>query len=126
MPNWCSNKLVVSGPADKLIEFVNTMPPGKDGERTFSFQQILPYPKELDGIHRGFITIDGVRLNNWRNIDGKDVGVEETEVAELVSRFGAANHYDYACKVWGTKWDVCDATPATIGETEVYVHFDTA
>jgi len=103
MPNWCWNKVKISGPADevrKLAELVRT------NESAFSFNKVIPMPEELAGIHCGFSTThDGKKVRNWRVVDRKTVAVNEKA---LVKKCGFVNWYDWAYANWGTKWDASD------------------
>ena len=53
MPNWCCNKLVVSG--DDLDKFRETL----DGDN-FSLSQIVKIPKILERIHKGSRSTNGI------------------------------------------------------------------
>lgn len=58
MPNWCSNKLTISGPQEDLETFKTLASPKHDVP--FSMDAILPTPKNLEneGWHDW-------RINNW-------------------------------------------------------------
>ena len=47
MPNWCQNEVTVQaedrGKAEAFVDFV------RDGDNYFSFNKIVPIPKELKG-----------------------------------------------------------------------------
>lgn len=100
MPNWCSNMLRVNGEKEKLESFRESF--GK----VFSLEVILPHPKELEGIKFGFATIDGQKVNCWREVEGKSIAVSEEEQAYLTEKHGETNLYNWCNSKWGTKWDV--------------------
>ena len=81
MPNWCENRVTVSGDVEdisKLKEFV------KSGDCLFSFQAIKPMPEELEA--------DTYNPRQEPNPD-------------LISKYGTDNWYDWRLAHWGCKWD---------------------
>jgi hypothetical protein len=132
MPNYCSNKLVVTGEPEKLAEFVKTL----DENNKFSFSQVVPIPEELRTIITGGCTIDGEYVRNWRETtDGngnlKKIALTENEKKRLLSKYGALDWYDWSINNWGAKWDAGagfgNKGPfMTVGKTEAHVLFDTA
>lgn len=131
MPNYCSNKLVVTGEPEKLAEFVKTL--GENNE--FSFSQVVPMPEELSSIVSGGATIDGKQVRQWRettdeNGERKMVAISAQEKEELLEKYGALDWYQWAIENWGTKWDVSggfrENPQMTVEDGEVYGWFDTA
>ena len=49
MPNWCENRVTISGDAEDIVKFRELMEgPDHHGEDSiFSFNQLLPMPKAL-------------------------------------------------------------------------------
>lgn len=113
MPNWCHNKLTVTGPAEVLEEFVKKVADpehGKEKQETgfsgepltdengeprmftvnqpLSFDRIVPMPPEL-------------RVTSTSAPD------EETKKAyeSNLKKHGVKTWYDWAPTHWGTKWD---------------------
>ena len=62
MPNWCNNKLVISGTVENIAEFKKTL--GPKGE--FKFAQTVPMPRELLEITTGSNLIGDKRYSQWR------------------------------------------------------------
>lgn len=93
MPNYCSNRLIVRNQTPEFLEFA------KDG---FTFEQIIPTPKEL--------------LESKAPID------DDAKGAEFQAKYGASDWYDWRVKSWGCKWNV----EAPIEASEEGVFFDTA
>jgi hypothetical protein len=120
MPNYCSNKLVISGEPEHIAEFAKTLEDGK-----FRLSQTLPIPEAMQGCHIGSCQIDGEMVGQWRqDEDGNNVAVTQAELDALVAEYGAANWYDWSVANWGTKWDAdCDVE---VEECEIYGWFDTA
>lgn len=123
MPNWCYNKLTIEGD-EKAIEAVEERL--ASGERRLSFATIAKMPDELKGIVSGGGTIDGVRVNIWREVGDKQVAISKEEEAALKENFGATNWYDWNVNNWGTKWDVGDGVDVDSYGGWIEYRFDTA
>lgn len=141
MPNWCNNKLVVSGTVENIAEFKKTL--GPKGE--FKFAQTIPMPRELQGVTVGGNTINGKYCSHWREVtlapprvktrkarkvaiakyrvqierNGGSkrvmVPLAKAESDHLTSKYGAIDWYNWAHANWGTKWDTDSDT--TMEET---------
>lgn len=117
MPNHCSNRLIVTGPADQLREFgihamSNEKPKdenGKEGKRNpLDLDSFLPMPKELEGGQSPFRGTP-----------------EESE--RLKKLYGHDNWYDWKCANQGTKWGCYDVkVTAPKGKSKVIYRFQTA
>jgi len=102
MPNWCSNRVEITGPADDadhLRELMTT------AESSFDFNAIIPMPVEYD------------------NTSVSD------EVREL--KYGHPDWYSWALENWGTKWNSDQAQWLSTAEPQEpdlvhVVYFDTA
>lgn len=93
MPNHTTNILDVLGSPEDIEAFrklVETKT--KKGEYAFTFNNIVPMPKELEGT-----------TSPPQTAEEKELQTTYTE------RFGAGNWYDWCIKAWGTKWDAYDA-----------------
>jgi len=88
MPNWCENRVTVSGKSEevkRLVEFV-----GKE----FDFQKVLPMPEELED------TTSPIRTK------GENVNMTPERQKELLDKYGFDNWYDWRISNWGTKWNL--------------------
>jgi len=108
MPNHIeTNCRIIATP--ELIAQIRTEIRGDellDGELpNIDFEKICPMPEILTTFQTGYNTIDGVEYRIWHKVDGKDVGLTEQEVADLVAKYGTASWYDWAHQNWGTKWN---------------------
>jgi hypothetical protein len=119
MPNYCSNKLVISGKPEHIAEFAKTLENG-----VFKLSQTLPIPEPLMGMCIGGCIINGERTSQWREVDGENVAMTEAEMDALRAEYGAANWYDWSVNNWGTKWDA--EADAEVDSGEIYGWFDTA
>lgn len=119
MPNHCQNTITITGERGYLEDFIyfhlTNMENPLDTDNLsdnmftmFSFESVLPKPKELEDISSGACTIDGKTHNVWRRVDGKNVALSEDEYKELYKKHGAVNWYDWCIKNWSTKWDCYD------------------
>ena len=137
MPNWCSNRLVVTGPTSTRKNFLHDccIAAAKSGSE-FTFHMVLPMPKELEGTRSPRLnTADEIRKlaadNNWPEDVTKwhlvnALSPEDAAVLDgYKMRFGSDNWYDWCNIHWGTKWDAQNANinPYTSGIT---ITFDTA
>ena len=108
MPNECMNTLGIMGKkkdVDKFIKFVN-----KGTDQIKLFNSLIPMPKELDDSKSAVNT-----ANKGNN-------------AELVSKYGADNWYDWGINNWGTKWGDYELTSSEIakayGEDEWHIAYN--
>ena len=64
MPNWCENRLEISGPEGELTLFLAA---AKDGDKLLSFQKLHPMPAELEGTSSPGDTPNWYdwRVENW-------------------------------------------------------------
>lgn len=108
MPNWCENRLTISGQEqglDIFIEFAK----GKDSE--LSANTFIPYPKEfaeMDRVARDYMK---EHPDDWagRPKDGFNHG-----------------GYEWCCENWGTKWDFGESMADRINPNTLMYCFDTA
>ena len=129
MPNWCQNEVNISGPLEDVRAFLTAVGYAK-GSEVFSFDGILPKPKELTGIMTGVTTIDGIQYETWREVDGVSIPLLDKELEDIYNRCGATDNIEWCCKYWGTKWDAQYVEYLDVHlddpTAHVLVHFDTA
>ena len=105
MPNWCTNRLEVSGDPETLRRFVaEQRPDGADSG--LSLAKAVPLPETF--LERRGLTDP----------------IERSRLAERV------DDYRWRLQYWGTKWDIADVNIQIVGnardsETAFY-HFDSA
>ena len=59
MPNWCANRVTVSGVEEDVQAFKEAVKYSyEDGEKLLSFYAIIPFPEELDGIGSPVTIVD--------------------------------------------------------------------
>jgi hypothetical protein len=107
MPNWCENILTIEGDESDVQRFKKLAKPkaGMTGTE-LSLDSLYPIPDEIKDTVPGGITIDGVYVNVWREIDGKPVAIPKDELDAMQEKYGATNWYQWRIAHWGTKWDV--------------------
>lgn len=81
MPNWCNNKLEITGTEKEILEFYQDNKNTKE-DQELDFYKVLPMP---DKVYKG------------------QLGIEERKT------HGANNWYDWNCQNIGTKWNVKEA-----------------
>lgn len=100
MPNWCHNKLSVTGEPEQInafiedMKFVETDDSGKKKENALDFNSILPMPEHLKG-------------------------------TKSPSDDGSETWYDWQTKHWGVKWGACDSWIVEHEDNFVMYRFDT-
>ena len=127
MPNWCQNEVTVTakdrGKAEAFVGFV------RNGDNYFSFNKIIPMPKELNG------TRSPAKIVSQEEYDERTEATSSLDggrplTQELSDRFkkeyGYDNWYDWTNANWGTKWDT-DCEDVSIDDFGgVEYMFDTA
>ena len=107
MPNWTTNNLMITGPAQALEKFKRKCAVGNAAKQhVFTFGLFLPAPKALAGIRTGGCQVGHHYVRQWREVNGYNEMIPEKEEQRLRALYGCANSYDWNCKNYGTKWDV--------------------
>lgn len=99
MPNWCTNKLEITGDEKELKKFTK-----KVKKKNF-MNSFLPTPKELTEIQS----------------PNKE---KTTKKLNLVMKYGKEDWYTWNITNWGTKWDF--EVDEDIEECKSTYHFDSA
>ncbi len=123
MPNNIQNDITIKGPKPTLAAIMELM---RGPETPFDFNKLLPMPAELQSIHTGRTLIAGVRVSQWREIDGKTVAIDAAEIVQMHRQHGASNWYDWSIEHWGTKWNAYAVSEPTITTRSLRYRFDTA
>ncbi len=121
MPNWCENKLRVTGKTENIIKFLEMVKETfEDGETTeFSFNKIIPEPKTEAECPKQF---------HFKNL-------AEREAAHLSANDDKLwfDWYNFHLAMWGTKWNCSsvhiEPDTETIKESKlecVDIYYDTA
>ena len=114
MPNWCENRLQVTGPQKDQDRFLEDVDGGINevaggmykGERIFlTFEPLFPTPQEL--------------------LDTKCPCTDEGLAAKHIEKYGFPDWYAWRIKNWGTKWDAVESKLIRVSPCLIY-SFDTA
>ena len=104
MPNWCENKLDVSGNEIDVQKFKElTLVKDDVGNGLhFTMEILLTTPSEL---------LEQTSPNTWR---GEETDIEgklefEKKIEELKQKYGYTDWYDWRVDKWGTKWDAAES-----------------
>ena len=80
-------------------------------------------------MHTGWMKIDGVEVERWRDVEVDGVKLQTPvtpeEQFELLEKYGCLDWYACGIQNWGTKWDV-DNIPWYVAPGSISVSFDTA
>ena len=89
MPNWCSNSINITGPADQVKTLWEQAQANWKNEDYGLLNAMVPMPKELRE------TTSPTPQEGQANYKGPQPLID-----------GCDNWYDWAVKHWGTKWDI--------------------
>lgn len=115
MPNWCSNELVIEGPADKVAQLVNEV--------------AQPY----SALYRDFDPSNpGTFVQKQSTVEGPLLlwNIVKPTSEELHGYWGDENDngswYAWNVKCWGTKWDLGNGTSVDHTPGRVTYNFESA
>lgn len=124
MPNWCRNSIKITGTKENIDTLLTDITNEDD---TYSLTNVMPTPKEFDGMHSGAITIDGVRYSNWYdNLDGTKRPVMDMQLDDLKEKYGCTNSNDWQYLNWGTKWGDCETEVTRVDDKTLSIWFESA
>ena len=111
MPNWCYNRVEISGEPEEMDEFRELV---KSKKSAFDFNEIIPMPKELEDSVSGSESAKPI----WQKKRSK----------ELIEKYGADNWYRWCVDNWGVKWNVTLSEEQDVQDEGDYLQytFDTA
>ncbi len=104
MPNWCENKLDVSGNEIDVQKFkeLSLVKDDVGNGLHFTMEILRQTPTEL---------LEQTSPNTWR---GEETDIQgklefEKKIEELKQKYGHTDWYDWRVKNWGTKWDAAES-----------------
>ena len=109
MPNWVSNSLEISGPAEEIKRFQKE---AQGNGQLISLEKLYPCPPEL----RDTQATPGLTLEN--------LGDDKSSIANYYKReanlkkYGFSDWWEWCVKRWGCKWDLGS------GEDSVYLDLE--
>ena len=120
MPNWGENRVTISGDKDDIRE-VRRVLQDDNGYGTlteFSYHALIPMPKELIGTcspSRVLDTEEEVEQTIKEQMENYPTQyqmmgrpISRATQAELISKYGSDNWYDWCYEHWGVKWATGD------------------
>jgi len=128
MPNWCENRVTISGDVDEIANFRKTVegPDQYGAESIFSFHQLMPMPEELvNTTSPPTVKATQAECDEYNNGDNHCIAVTQETVDARKEKYGASDWYAWANNEWGTKWQATGVELEDDDECLVY-HFDTA
>ncbi len=145
MPNWCNNRVELSGSSDDLKVLRSLI--GTD-DQAISFQRIKPMPEDLGKVEAGsaedgyevlYGDADKVLAYKWvqdAGITNRDELIAyfkrsrpgDLEAAKLykanLDRYGHRHWYSWCVENWGTKWDVGPEDVQVIHDEDGYLRLE--
>jgi hypothetical protein len=135
MPNWCANRLKITGPKKDLQAIKKALVSQNDkGEETvFSFQTLVPMPENLRNMG-GLPLKESPRLTEVQRAkvavdfaNGLIDQVEAYEKSEDAYLIQNDDWYNWGIINWGTKWDVSEVSVLDqIADGALIYNFETA
>lgn len=124
MPNWCSNRVTIFGPADRIAEMTVAMTITKNNSQSISIAQLVPMPECLNGTRSpsvsGEFDDDGQIAGFVADPENTYWDAEQYEAARVKhyeqvaaadnaeSMTGFRDWYDWQQANWGIKWGDCE------------------
>ena len=127
MPNWCENRITISGDTEDIAKFREVMK-GLDHhgkESIFSFNRLLPMPVELVNTTSPPTIKETQTECDTYNNDLHATAVTQETINNRQEEYGASDWYQWATIKWGTKWQPTDIELEDNTDYLVYC-FDTA
>ena len=115
MPNWCTNRVTVSGDKEWVQFFKWAVKGEGENDRRFSFNSIIPMPDELHGIGSPAVVLDTEQeVEDYKKEHADNpFGLENLPITrqrsyDLIAKYGHNNWYDWCTDNWTCKWDASD------------------
>jgi len=128
MPNWCENRVTISGDDEDIVKFRELMegPDHHGTESIFSFNRLIPMPIELiDTTSPPTIKETQTECDTHNTGENHCIAVTQNTVDVLREKYGAYDWYSWATNFWGTKWQPTEVELDADTDCLVY-RFDTA
>ena len=130
MPNWCQNEVRVYGETEDIQRFKEFV---KSEVSDFSFNSILPSPKELKGFNAPAKIVSQEEYDKFKPEEvTKDnpFPIGKPMTRDMSNRFqreyGFDNWYDWQIKNWGTKWNIAETIVDEWDKDSLFYAFETA
>lgn len=108
MPNHTENIVTIVSTNKKDLEKFKKFVHNKKSDSPFSFQKIVPMPKELEGTLAPAKVFDTQKEVDDFNKDKHPLmgnAISLVKSISLIRKFGFNDWYDWTWENWGTKWD---------------------
>ena len=115
MPNWCSNRVVISGDVESVQSFKKAVHGlGAREHSAFSFNSIIPMPEELATVQSPvrIMTEEEIEEYKKKHSDSEwmigTLPITQEYSDELMNKYHSNNWYDWCTDNWTSKWDCTD------------------
>lgn len=121
MPNWCSNRLTVTGDKESLQKFkeLSLVKAEQGSDLNFTMEGLYPTPKALLNM-----TSPVMWRGELHDTEGQEAFEKYNE--ELISQYGYNDWYGWRVNNWGTKWDAAETYIADNEDELLSIDYDTA
>ena len=134
MPNWCSNRVTISGDAADVKAFKEAVKGySSNFNNLFSFDAIIPFPDELHGIGSPVTIVDAEEdIEKYKKDRSEsefalgNLPITKQRSHELIEKYGHNNWYDWCSDNWTCKWDACEVRLEDYEADYIVYTFDTA
>ena len=112
MPNWCFNRVICNGMVNEIGNLIDHV---QENDNMFSFNAVIPMPKELQEIAspiKAFKTKAEVEDYNSKlpqNGDFIGKAITHAKHKALLTKYGYADWYSWSIANWGCKWNTSSA-----------------
>ena len=132
MPNWCANRVTVSGTKEDVQILKQAVHGVGNNTREFSFDSIIPFPEELRGIGSPVTILETEEKVEEYKKEHSDtewtltnLPITQKRSDELKTKYGSDNWYDWCNENWTCKWDACEISLDIDYEDYLQYNFET-
>ena len=115
MPNWCANRVIVSGAIEDVLAFKKAVKGNVvNNKKPFSFNSIIPMPEELKDVMSPvkIMTEEEIELYKKDHSNSEwmigTLPITQEYSDELMNKYHSNNWYDWCTDNWTCKWDCTD------------------
>ena len=115
MPNWCANRVTVSGATEDVQAFKKAVKGHVvNNKKPFSFNSIIPMPEELATVQSPVRIMTEEEIEEYKKKHSNSewmigtLPITQEYSDELMDKYHSNNWYDWCTDNWTCKWDCTD------------------